>query len=79
MREFPESPGLARQDGTGPRMHYSVANGNGEIVVNAFPVQTVGHVMHDMAITERFAVIVDWPMFVRPERVLQRLSPYAPS
>ena len=60
-------------------MHYSVANGSGEIVVNAFPVPTVGHVMHDIAITARFSVIVDWPMFVRPERALQRLSPYAPS
>jgi len=58
-------------------MHYSVADSHGQLIVANLPIELRGpQVMHDIAITEHFSVILDFPLFVRPERFAEGKSPY---
>jgi len=58
-------------------MHYSVADSQGHLIVANLPIELRGaQVMHDIAITEHFSVILDFPLFMRPERLAQGKSPY---
>jgi len=58
-----------------PFMHYSVANAEGKLVVANLPIEMRGpQVMHDIAITEHYTIILDFPLFMRPERLAEGKS-----
>jgi len=59
--------GANQVPGNGPWMHYSVADANGNLLVANVPITLRGpQIMHDIAITQHFSVILDFPLFMRP-------------
>jgi len=58
-------------------MHYSVADAHGDLVVANLPIELrAPQVMHDIAITEHFSVILDCPLFVRYDELAKGKGPY---
>lgn len=54
-----------------PYLHYSVVSAAGELLKTQPIALSVGVMMHDFAITEKYAVFMDLPLTFRPERMAQ--------